>query len=175
MLNFCKKKVVLTQCYLDVSDNLESNELYIFDHFFYIPTTPPYLVEPGTLKFFANLLKKNGFFGNFISRRFRKFATIWAYLNFWQKICPQGFSPLPHPTPSPLRGANPQNAQPGSWTTCWNEQNEIFSCLKIDDFFFFTSPWWNKSPKDKELLMMKMKIFFGRSNCILARENCSSP
>ena len=118
-----------------------------FWSFFLHPHYPTLPSSTWNSKIFCQFTKKNGFFGNFISGRFRKFATIWAYLNFWQKKCPQGFLPLPLPTPSPLRGANPQNAQPVSWTTCSNEQNEIFSCLKIDDFFFFTSPWWNKSPK----------------------------
>ena len=100
MLNFLKKKVVLTQCYLDVSDNLESNELYIFDHFFYTPTTPPYLVQPGTLKFFANLLKKRDFLEISyldVSENLQQYEPI---LIFGKKIAPRGSYPCPCPPPA---------------------------------------------------------------------------
>ena len=100
MLNFCKKKVVLTQCYLDVSDNSESNELYIFDHFFYTLTTPPYLVQPGTLKFFANLLQKMDFLEISyleVSENLQQYEPI---LIFSKKFASRGSHPCPTPPPA---------------------------------------------------------------------------
>ena len=111
-----------------------------FWSFFLHPYHPTLPSSTWDSKIFCQFTKKNGFFGNFISGRFRKFATIWAYLNFWQKNCPQGFLPLPLPTPSPLRGAIPQNAQPVSWTTCSNGKKRYFVVWKLTIFSFSLPP-----------------------------------
>ena len=74
--------------------------MYIFDHFFYTSTTPPYLVQPGTLNLFANLLKKMEFLEISyldVSENLQQYEPI---LIFGKKIAPRGSYPCPCPPPA---------------------------------------------------------------------------
>ena len=71
-----------------------------FWSFFYTLTTPPYLVQPGTLKFFAYLLKKMDFLEISyldVSENLQQYEPI---LIFGKKIAPRGSYPCPCPPPA---------------------------------------------------------------------------